>query len=45
MSEPHSPSDDEPVPVFGSWRAIYGAVVACAVLVMLAVATFSRWRF
>jgi len=45
MPEAHLPSDDEPVPVFGSWPAIYGAVIACAVLVMLAVAAFSHWRF
>jgi hypothetical protein len=45
MPELHAPSDDEPVPVFGSWKAIYGAVVVCAVLVMLAVAAFSRWPF
>lgn len=45
MSEAHPPAEDEPVPFFGSWPAIYWAVIACAVLVMLAVAAFSRWRF
>jgi len=33
------------VPFFGTWRAIYGAVAACALLVMALLALFSRWRF
>ena len=37
--------DDGPVPLFGSWRAIYAAVVACAVAVMALLALFSRWPF
>jgi len=37
--------DDEPVPIFGSWRAIYTAVIVSAVLVMALVAVFSRWSF
>ena len=37
--------DDGPVPVFGSWRAIYTAVALCAALVMALVALFSRWPF
>lgn len=36
---------DERVPIFGTWRAIYAAVIACALLVMGAVALFqgTRW--
>ena len=37
--------EDDPVPLFGSWRAIYGAVVACALLVMGLVALFSAWPY
>ena len=40
MDEP-----DEPVPVFGSWRRIYAAVLVCAALVMGAIAVFSAWRY
>ena len=38
MEEP-----EDPVPVFRSWPRIYGAVLACAVLVMGAIALFSGW--
>lgn len=36
---------DEKVPIFGTWRGIYAAVIACALLVMGAVALFqgARW--
>jgi hypothetical protein len=37
--------EDEPVPLFGSWRRIYAAVVVCALLVMGLVALFSSWRY
>ena len=45
--EPPRPGDDAngPVPLFGSWRAIHGAVIACALAVMALVALFSRWPF
>jgi len=33
------------VPVFGSWKAIHLAVIACALAVMALVALFSRWPF
>ncbi|HET7291318.1 MAG TPA: hypothetical protein VFM88_02740 [Vicinamibacteria bacterium] len=36
---------DDRVPVFGTWRVIYAAVIVCAVLVMLLVAGFSRYRY
>ena len=39
------PDDDGPVPVFGSWRAIYTAVALSAVAVMALLALFSRWPF
>ena len=39
------PDDDEHVPIFGSWRAIYTAVLVNAALVMLLIAAFSRWSF
>jgi len=41
---PRQPSDDV-VPLFGTWRAIYAAVVACALAVMALLALFSRWPF
>jgi hypothetical protein len=37
--------DDEPVPIFGSWRAIYTAVIVCALLFMAFVAAFSYWPY
>jgi hypothetical protein len=36
---------DDPVPVFGSWRAIYTAVLVSAVVVMALVALFSATRY
>ena len=39
------PPDDDHVPIFGSWRAIYTAVLVNAALVMLLIALFSRWSF
>jgi len=37
--------DEDKVPIFGSWRGIYAAVIVCALLVMGAVALFqgTRW--
>jgi hypothetical protein len=40
-----SMSDDDDVPVFGTWRRIYAAVVVSALVVMALVALFSRWEF
>jgi hypothetical protein len=37
--------EDDPVPLFGSWRRIYAAVVACALVFMGLVALFSSWPF
>jgi hypothetical protein len=39
------PEDDGPVPVFGSWRAIYAAVALTALAVMVLLALFSRWPY
>jgi hypothetical protein len=37
--------DDDPVPIFGSWRAIYAAVIATAVLWIVLATVFSHWPF
>jgi hypothetical protein len=37
--------DDDPVPIFGSWRAIYTAVAVSALIVMGLVALFSSWPY
>jgi len=39
-----APDDDE-VPIFGTWRGIYGAVIACTLLSMALIALFSSWRY
>ena len=33
------------VPLFGSWKAIHGAVIVCALLVMALLAIFAGWPF
>jgi hypothetical protein len=47
MQDPPVPAPvaDDPVPVFGSWPRIYTAVIVCALVVMAAIAFFSRWNF
>jgi len=37
--------DDDPVPIFGSWRRIYTAVIVVAVICMALSAVFSRWPY
>jgi hypothetical protein len=37
--------EDDRVPIFGTWRRIYAACVACALAVMALVAVFSAWRY
>jgi hypothetical protein len=37
--------EDNRVPLFGTWRRIYTAVLLNALLLMLLVAVFSRWRY
>lgn len=38
-------SDDEDVPVFGTWRAIYTAVVVTTLVVFGLLALFQSWSF
>ena len=38
------PPEDDPVPIFGSWKNIYVAVIACELLSMALIALFSSWR-
>jgi hypothetical protein len=42
--EPNAP-DEETVPFFGSWRAIYTAVIVCALLAIALITVFSRWPY
>ena len=37
--------DDEVVPFFRTWRRIYTAVIACALLSMALIALFSKWPY
>jgi len=37
--------DDEDVPLFGTWRRIYVAVILSALVVMGLVTLFSHWNF
>ena len=39
------PDDDEKVPLFGTWRRIYAAVVVNALVIMALIALFSRWPY
>ncbi len=41
MSEPR----EDPVPIFGTWPRIYGAVVILALVVMAFAAFFSKYPF
>ena len=45
MSSPANKSDPEYVPVFGTWRAIYTAVIVVNVIVIVLVAIFSRFPY
>jgi len=45
MPETGPPPPDDRVPLFGTWRAIYAAVVLSALAVMALVFLFSRWPF
>ena len=40
-----SADDEGPVPLFGTWPTIYGAVVATAVVVMVLLTLFSGWAW
>jgi hypothetical protein len=39
------PTDDEPVPVFGTWTRIYVAVLVNMVVTIAALFAFSRWPY
>jgi hypothetical protein len=39
------PPEDDPVPIFGSWKNIYVAVIACELLSMALIALFSWWLY
>ena len=44
--EPHDAQDDDgPVPFFGTWPRIYGAVILAALVVMAFLALFSAWAY
>jgi hypothetical protein len=43
---PNAPlDDDDPVPIFGTWRGIYTAVIVVAVICIALSAVFSGWRY
>jgi len=42
---PPEPPNEETVPLFGSWRRAYTAVVVCNLLVLGLLFLFSRWPF
>jgi hypothetical protein len=37
--------DDDPVPIFGTWRRIYAAVIVSALVVMALVAGFASFPY
>jgi anti-sigma-K factor RskA len=37
--------EDEPVPIFGTWRGIYTAVILVAVACIALTAVFSNWPY
>ena len=39
------PDDDERVPIFGTWRRIYAAVIVCELISMAFIALFSSWNY
>jgi hypothetical protein len=47
LTPPPAPdrSEDAPVPLFGTWRNAYGAVVVCALAVMALLYLFQGWPF
>jgi hypothetical protein len=40
-----APDEQERVPIFGTWRAIYTAVIVSALAMMGLVALFSAWPY
>lgn len=45
QSDPSPSESDEAVPLFGTWRRIYAAVIVSALLVMALVALFSSYPY
>jgi hypothetical protein len=45
MSRPIDKTDPESVPLFGTWRMIYGAVIAINLIAMALVYLFSRFPY
>ncbi len=45
MSTPNEKSDPELVPVFGTWRRIYAAVIVVNLIAMALVYLFSRFPY
>ena len=39
------PEIDDPVPILGTWKRLYSAVLASAVVVMILIAVFTYWPF
>jgi hypothetical protein len=37
--------EDDPVPIFGSWRGIYTAVILVAIACIALSAVFSNWPY
>ena len=42
---PPQAEEDDPVPIFRSWKNIYVAVIACELLSIALIALFSSWRY
>jgi hypothetical protein len=42
---PPQADEDDPVPIFGSWKRIYVAVIAVLLLCLALIALFSSWRY
>jgi hypothetical protein len=40
-----APDEQERVPIFGTWRGIYTAVIACTLVTMGLIALFSYWPY
>ena len=40
-----APDEQERVPIFGTWRRIYTAVIVCTIVTMGLVALFSSWPY
>lgn len=37
--------EEERVPIFGTWRGIYTAVIVCTIVTMGLIALFSSWPY